>query len=382
MRHHNTVFRDLINLIPWAEFDRLVVTHGSDDGVRRLDSKSQFLALLFGQIAGADSLRAIEEGMASQRARLYHLGARAPKRSTLADANASRPAGLFRDLFAVMVSRAGRAARRRMGDAVRILDATRLPLPGAAEGWKAGPKGVAAVKLHLVYAPETALPEDARITSSLVNDITPAKALDITPGTSYVFDLGYYSFDWWAKIHARNARFVTRLKTHTKLRDVQEHTPPDGLPDGVLTERTGWLAGPHGARMQDPVREIVVPLATGQTLRLVTNDLTAPAEHIARLYKDRWAIELFFRWLKQNLKIRRFIGTSQNAVMIQIFAALIAYLIIHSAYKTQSSVRGLTAFARLLKLSLWQRRPIDQLANPPDKSVNDHRQMTLNLQET
>ena len=375
MRHQNTVFRDLINHVPWDAFDRLVKMHGSDHRVRRLDSKSQFLALLFGQISGAHSLRCIEAGMASQSARLYHLGARPPARSTLADANAKRPAALYRDLFQHMARAADRGTRRHMRDAVRILDATRIPLPGPMEHWKRGARGAPAIKVHTVYDPDACAPLEASVTSSLVNDILPAKALTIAPGNTYVFDLGYYSFDWWAALHDAGAVFVTRLKRTTRLRDVEDRTPPEG----ILNERTGRLAGRNGKAMPHRVRELTVTISTGKTIRIVTNDLDRPATEIAALYKERWAIETFFKWIKQNLKIKRFLGTSQNAVETQIFVALIAYLLIRLAHATQSAIPRPSTFAKLVAINLWHRRPIDKLGKPPPDPVMDQRQHYMQL---
>ena len=373
MRHQNTVFRDLINPLPWDVFDRLVRVHGSDHRVRRLDSRSQFLALLFGQISGADSLRGVEAGMASQSARLYHLGARPPARSTLADANARRPSALYRDLFAHMARAADRGTRRHMRDAVRILDATRIPLPGPMRDWKGGACDTPAIKVHTVYDPGAGAPVGASVTSSLVNDITPAKALTIAPGTVYVFDLGYYSFDWWARLHDADAVFVTRFKRTTGLRDIEERAPPEG----ILTERTGRLDGQSGRAMPHRVRELTVTISTGKTIRIATNDLDRPATEIAALYKERWAIETFFKWIKQNLKIRRFLGTSQNAVETQIFVALIAYLLIRLAHTTQTAITRPSTFAKLVAMNLWHRRPINALNKPPQPPPMNTKQTVM-----
>lgn len=375
MRHQNTIFRELINRIPWAEFDRLVEEHGSDRRVRRLDSRSQLIAMPFAQLSGADSLRAIVAGMKSQQARLYHLGAARPARSTLADANFRRPAALFGDLFAHMARAADRRTRRHMRDAVRILDATRVRLPGPMADWKAGASGAPAVKLHVAYDPDAAAPVEASVTSSLVNDITPARAARVVPGATYVFDLGYYSFEWWAGLHARGARFVTRLKRTTGLAEAEERTPPEG----VLAERTGRLAGRWAASMPHPVREIVVRISTGKTIRLVTNDLDTPADQIADFYRERWQIELFFKWLKQNLRIRRFLGTSENAVLIQIFTALIAYLLLRRAHDEQTAIQRPGTFTKLVAMNLWHRRPINALADPPRPQAADPRQRTMDL---
>jgi hypothetical protein len=384
MRHQNSVFHELTKHLPWGEFDRLVEQHGSDRRVRRLDSRSQLLAMLFAQLAGAPSLRAVEDGLASQRARLYHLGAAPVARSTLSDANARRPAALFRDLFGIMVGRAARPVRRRMRDAVRILDATRLPLSGPGAAWATDPSGAAAAKVHLVYDPDPGLPVAAALTPATVNDITPATALEPEPGTTYVFDLAYYSFEWWARLDAARCRFVTRLKTNTPLRGAVERSVPPGA--AVLADRIGRLPDRLARNKRNPfdrpIREVTVQITGGRRLRLATNDLDAPAEEIAALYRERWAIELFFKWIKQNLKIRHFLGTSRNAVAIQVYVALIAYLLLALAHRAQAEVPTLLAFTRLVKLNLMQRRPIRHLAGPPPTIIPDPRQLLFTLHAT
>jgi hypothetical protein len=190
MRHDNSVFHQVLKHVPWAVFDRLVDEHQGDRRVRRLTCKSQFLALLFAQLAGAVSLREIEAGLRSHAARLYHLGGRCIARTTLADANANRPCGLFADLFAHMAG-ASRRSRRQMGDGVRILDATRIELSSLSGGWLQGTNGRHAVKLHVAYDPDSDRPLAAALTGERVNDIIPARAGPIEPGKTYVFDLAY-----------------------------------------------------------------------------------------------------------------------------------------------------------------------------------------------
>jgi hypothetical protein len=381
MRHQNSIFHALQKHIPWAVFDRLVDKHKADHRVRRLGTKSQFLALLFGQLSGADSLRAIEAGLMSQSAGLYHMGGRCVARSTLADANARRPAVLFAELFAHMAASAGRRTRIKLAEATRILDATRLQLSSLSAGWLQTQNGHRAVKLHIAYDPATDSPLAAALSDQRVNDITPAKAMPIEPGVTYVFDLAYYDFAWWAELDAKGCRFVSRLKSNTSLDVIDERAVPE---DGdILSDRIGLLpqrmAGSRRNPFAVPVREITVRIATGRTIRLVTNDLDAPASEIADLYKQRWQIELFFKWIKQNLYIRRFLGTSENAVRIQIFVALIAYLLLRAAYAMQKAVARPLAFIRLVRLNLMHRRPIDALKTPPQPPSTDQRQMSLDL---
>ena len=275
MRHENSVFHSLTKHIPWAEFDRLVTQHKSDFRVRRLDSKSQLLGLLFGQLSGAKSLREIETGLLSHTARLYHLGAKPAARSTLSDANAKRSWTMFADLFAHMAATANRATRRSMGDAVRILDATKVKLSGLSADWARFSSNHCAAKLHIVYDPHGAYPLIADVTPDNVNDITPAKALKLEPGVTYLFDLAYYDFGWWAQMHALGCRFVSRLKSNTKLTEtVHQEVPQDS---DILSDCSGLLArrlSRSGLNpMTDRVREISVRISTGKVIRLLTNDL-------------------------------------------------------------------------------------------------------------
>jgi uncharacterized protein DUF4372/DDE family transposase len=214
--------------IPWASFDRLVEEHGSDYRVRRLDSKSQFLALLFGQLSGATSLREIEAGLTSHASQLYHLGAKCPARSTLADANAKRPWELFADLFADMVASANRQTRHKLADVTHILDATWVKLSSRHGEWTVLRNRKWAAKLHFVYDPNADIPLTLEVTPQNVNDITPAKAFTPQPGVTYVFDLAYYDYGWWAGLDALGCRIVTRLKGHTKLDVNAELSVPKG----------------------------------------------------------------------------------------------------------------------------------------------------------
>lgn len=385
MRHENSVFHQLQQHIPWALFDRLVDEHKADRRVRRLPTKSQFLALLFAQLAGAVSLREIEAGLASQKARLYHVGACTIARTTLADANAKRPAALFAALFSHMAQTASRRTRRHIRDSVRLIDATRIKVSSLCGGWADMIGGKQAIKVHVAYDPLADLPMDATITGQKTNDILPARDATILPGVTYVFDLAYYDFGWWAKIDGIGARFVTRLKANTpvavshgtsfrKPRRNREAIIADAI--GHLPER---LASCRRNPYQDPVRVVTIQLSTGKILRLVTNDLDAPAEEIADLYKQRWQIELFFKWIKQNLKIRHFLGRSENAVRIQIFVALIAHILLRLAQSRQQAIRQPLAFARLVRLNIMERRNLSALKSPPEPPPRDLRQLPLPL---
>jgi len=378
MRHQNSVFHQLTKHIPWDVFDRSVACHGSDRRVRRLRTRDQFLALLYGQLSGATSLRAIEDGLSSHSTRLYHANARPVSRSTLADANARRSFEVYADVFKTLVARSRPGVRRKLRDAVRLIDATKVKLSSRSKAWTPEIKEHYAAKVHVVYDPHEATPLNAVVTPHDVNDITPAKAFAIEAGATYVFDLAYYGFEWWKRLDDLGCRFVTRLKTYTKLEvNTSLPVPRDGA---IIADRIGHLSK-HIMKgknpFTDPVREIIVRRDHDQMLRLVTNDLDAPAEEIAALYKQRWEIELFFKWIKQNLKLKHFIGVNENAVKTQIYIALIAFLILRAAYSIQKSIPKPQAFARLVRLNIMQRRDLFTLKEPRDSNLKHLNQMTL-----
>jgi IS4 transposase len=381
MRHHNSVLHGVLKQVPWAAFDKLVEDHGADAGVRRLSTRSQLVALLFAQLAGVVSLREIETAMTSHSARFYHLGASEVSRSTLADANRLRSHKVFSGLFEVLVAQAGRGLRKATGEAVRLIDSTGVRLSGVAAEWARFSKGVCGAKAHIVYDPDAERPLYLEVTPARVNDITAAQAMPIEPGATYVFDLGYYHYAWWARLHDAGCRLVTRLKKNTPLAVTAELALPPG--SELVYDRIGRLPERLSATRKnpfaDPVREIGVRLEDGKLLRVVTNDLDAPAQEIADLYKRRWAIELFFRWVKQTLKITHFIGRSENAVRIQIACALIACLLLRIVQHAGKITLSPLAFARLVRANIMHLRSVHQLLKPPPNRAQDPRQLTLNL---
>lgn len=366
MLHQNSVFHSLLKHVPWHKFERAVEKHDADAKSRKLDTKRHFIALLYGQMSGATSLREVVTGMASHETRLYHVGATPVKRSTMSDANSKRPWQVFGELFAQMLPQAHRGLRRATADAVRLIDSTSVRLSSLSADWATFSTDVFGAKAHIIYDPHADRPVYFAVTPANVNDITAAKAMPIEPGATYVYDLGYYDYGWWAGLDDAGCRFVTRLKNNTPFTAVHENRVPKN--SNIISDRIGHLptrlARSRNNPIQVPVREITVTIDTGKVLRIVTNDLDAPAEEIAELYKQRWQIELFFRWVKQTLRIKHFIGITENAVRIQIAIALIAFLILRMAQAAQKSVRSPLEFARLVRANLMQRRPIDRLLEP------------------
>jgi IS4 transposase len=277
---------------------------------------------------------------------------------------------VFSDLLAATIRCAHRGLRRAMDGAVYLIDSTSLTLTARSD-WARFSDEVCAVKTHVIYDDAADCPIYAVVSTANVNDITAAKAMPIVNRATYVYDLGYYDYGWWAALVAAECRIVTRLKSNTKL--TVTRTLPVAAAGPILSDCIGKLPARQAASRRNPlqveVREVRVRIETGKVLRILTNDLEASAQEIADLYKRRWGIELFFRWIKQTLKITRFLGTSDNAVRIQVAVALIAFLLLRMAQKLQTAIRRPLGFARLVKLNVMHPRRLDQLDHLPPKAL-------------
>ena len=367
MRHQHIVFHGVLKQIPWTILDRLEQQHNGQRDARSLAVRAHLIAMLFAQLAGARSLRDIETSLKSHAGKLYHLGGKTVSKSALATANAARPFDIFGGLLAALMGQLQRGYRRKIGDCVRLIDSTGVKLSNLSSTWAMFSAGVCGAKAHIIYDPDADQPLYLIVTAANVNDITAAKAMPIEPGATYVFDLGYYDYGWWARLDAQGCRIVTRLKANTPFAVIEER--PVAAGSSILSDRIGLLpqrlAASRKNPMAKPLREIRVVIDTGKVLRIFTNDLGASAQQIADLYRRRWAIELFFRWVKQTLKIGHFFGTSENAVRIQIAVALIAFVLLRLAHEHNRIVDSPLAFARLIRTNLMHRRPIAELLNPP-----------------
>ena len=367
VQHQNIVFHGILKCVPWATFDRLVEQFEPKRDPRGLAAKPHLIAMLLAQLAGARSLRDIETHLKSHAGKLYHLGGETVSKSALATANASRPFAVFGGLLAALIGQLQRGYRRKIGDCVRLIDSTSVKLSRLSGEWATFSAGVCGAKAHIIYDPDADAPLYLMVTASHVNDITAAKAMPIEAGATYVFDLGYYDYGWWATLDAQHCRIVTRLKANTPFAVVEERPLVPG--SSILSDRIGRLPQRLAASRQNPmaklVREIRIVIDTGKVLRIFTNDLLASAQEIADLYKRRWAIELFFRWVKQTLKIAHFFGTSENAVRIQIAIALIAFVLLRLAHDANPIVDSPLTFARLVRANLMHRRAIAELLKAP-----------------
>jgi hypothetical protein len=374
VQHQNIVFHGLLKHIPWAIVDRLVEQWGAERDPRGLKTKPHLIAMIYAQLSGARGLREIEASLKSHAGKLYHLGGCVVSKSALSSANASRPVEVFSGLLSALMAQLQAGYRRKIADCVRLIDSTSVRLSSLSGDWATFSAGVRGAKAHVIYDPDSDQPLYVMVTASNVNDITAAKEMPIEAWATYIFDLGYYDYGWWATLDQAGCRIVTRLKANTPF-DIVEHRPvPAG--SSVVSDRTGHLPTRMAASRHNPmsglVREVRVMIESGKVLRIFTNDLTASAQEIADLYKRRWAIELFFRWVKQTLKIGHFFGTSENAVRIQIIVALITFLLLRLAHETTKVVQSPLTFARLIRTNLMHRRPITELLKslpPPNHEL-------------
>jgi putative transposase len=375
MRFSNSIFASLLKPIDRRQFKALVERHGGDDYDKSFRSWDHLLALVFAQLAHVDSLRGLVAVWNANAHQHYHLGSGELKKSTLSDANARRPVAVFTAFFAQLSAQAGRVLRREGTEMLRLLDATPIPLDRLADwaGWNGRTHGL---KLHVSYDPFADLPERIDLTRANINDITAAQSVPLAPGITYVFDKAYCDYAWWTRIHAAGSVFVTRRKKNARFVATRRRGLRKRIGNGftVLDDAEVRLATQGRRKLTIPMRRIRIKRDDGGILTLITNDLRRPAVEIAALYKGRWQIELLFRWLKQHLKLRKFIGRSENAIRLQIVAAMIAYLLLRIA--AARSRIGLTAirFAELVCDALFVRKPLARIDKPPE--VNPSQRQT------
>ena len=378
MPYTPTAFQRLLEPLDRRMIARAVARHDGDYGVGRGENawtcERHLKSLLFAQVSGLTSLRQIVTGLGAYSRWFYHLNLRAPCRSTLSDANAERPAAVFGDIALALITAAAGRLRHEGEALIRLLDATPIPLKGEGFAWAEATVRTRGLKLHLLYDSRQRRPVWFDVTSAKTEDVVAGRAIPLEVGATYVFDKGYTDYRWWSEIIDAKALFITRRKRNAHCRDIAEQ-PARG--EGILADRRLKIGHrqPRGGAPVNPLyevelREIVVARPDhDEPLYLLTNDLTRPATEIAQLYKERWQIELLFKWLKQNLKIRSFLGRSENAVRIQIYVALIAFLLLRILHQTSArSFKDSTALLLTrLKLGWFNPLSLCQHATPPPK---------------
>lgn len=349
-----SIFNQLLQLFPRTEFQKAVIDTRAERHARGFACWDQFVAMLFAQLGRAHSLREICGGLASCEGKLAHLGAAAPRRSTLAYANAHRPWPLYQAVFYQVLARCREVAGPkpfRFKNKLLSLDATVIDLCAEMFPWAVFRRTKGAVKLHFTLDHDGYLPTFLVITDGKQREGPLAREQRFLPGTIVVVDKGYIDFAWFAELTAAQVFFVTRLKRNADYTVVERRVPPQHR--GILCDQRIRFRGPVTRRKYPGVlRRVVVRTPEGTRLEFLTNHLTLGASTIARIYKDRWQIELFFKALKQNLRVKTFVGTSANALQIQIWTALIALLVLKYLQLKARFGWSLSNLVALLRMNL------------------------------
>jgi DDE family transposase/uncharacterized protein DUF4372 len=357
-------FSQLLTLIDRAAFAQAVRQHGAERASKGFSCWEQFVAMLFCQMGAAHSLREICGGLATAMGKLVHLGLRqAPTRSTLAYANAHRPWQLYESVFYTLLQRcqalaATKRRRFRFKHPLRTLDTTIIELCAAVFDWARFQRTKGAVKLHLQLDHHGCLPCWALITDGDTNDVRIAQTLTFAPGTIVAIDRGYLDYALYSRWTASGVFFVTRPRTNMLYRVVERRPVPPRGP--VLADAIIRLTSPHAAeRCTGSLRQITIwDAAQQRELAFLTNIHHLAASTVAAIYKERWQIELFFKALKQHLKIKTFVGTSENAVQIQIWTALIAMLLLRYLQLKSTWLWSLSNLGALLRFNLLTYRDL------------------------
>jgi hypothetical protein len=382
LAYNNSVLSQLLKLLPRHEFERLANRH---DGRRRSDALSrwsQFVALTIGQLGGRRSLRDIESTIHSQGRHRYHLGSQTISRSGLSRANEQLDYRFFEGLFQSLYQRCTRKQRShgfRFKNKLFSLDASLIDVSMKVFPWANFNRKKSAFKLHLGLDHDGLIPAFASVTRSKVSDMAQARFLMLPRGSVVVFDKGYNSYGWHNSLTDKGIFFVTRIRGNAKYRVLKRRQVNKG--SGVTSDQIIEYTSPRkDIQALRPIRRVGYrDPQTGKHYVFITNQFNWSASTIADIYKQRWQVELFFKWVKQNLKIKAFLGTSENAVMTQIMAALCVYLLL--AYlKFQSKIsKSLQQIVRLLQLNLFARRSLIDLIQPPVQHGLPPPQLTLRM---
>lgn len=366
MHYTPSIVGRLVAPIDRGRLQKIVERHDGDAYDKSFGSWDHLLALIYAQLAGATSLRALVSGWNAHSQHHYHLGSGQLRRSTLSDASRRRPVAVFAETFELLAGLLDRQLRRDGKAMVRIIDSTPIPL-GKLCNWAKSNGRIRGMKMHVVYDPGCDCPRLLGITDANVNDAQIGRTISIAAGATYVFDKGYCHYGWWTAIAEAQAIFVTRPKSNMRLEakacNLLDEVEGDGFT--VLADDRVSLASKGDSSLDIPLRRISVQRQGGETLVLLTNDIKRSAVEIAALYKARWQIELLFRWIKQHLKIRKFLGNNDNAIRLQLLAAMIAYVLLRIAAHAYRVSIPILRFTELVGRCLFDRRDIANIQRPP-----------------
>ena len=359
MAHYNTVFHTLAKNLPRHEIDRLDRKYGQGDRRRKTSRYAQFIVMFMAQILGLKSLREIEQAQKSKQKRLYHLGIKSPvSRSALSRMNDERSADFFKDVFLQMLQSCKALAPASQFklpgvNSLILMDATTIQLCLDVFPWANYTQTKGAIKLHFGLNDNGYLPDFMVATTGKVHEIAVAKSLDYQPSSMICMDRGYTDYDWWEELTRKGVYFVTRLKSNAVYDEIRRRAGRRSK--NIVDDETIKLKG-----NQTPFRLIhYISPEDQHEYHFITNAMHLSAQTIADIYKERWQIELFFKWVKQNLKIKTFLGTSANAVMTQVWIALCLYLILAFIRFISKTVHSMREILNWIRINLFSNEILD-----------------------
>ena len=376
MSHHNTLFSQTLSLIPRHVFQKLERRHKTGRSSRKFGFKEQFTVMAFIQLAARRSMRDGLRCLEAAGNRLYHWGLKNVARSTFADANNSRPVGFFKDLFVEMYGLCAAKAPKhkfRFKSKLFSLDATTIKLCLSLFPWASFRQAKGGVKVHTLLDHDGHIPAFATVTDAKIHESRIAQAMELPKGSIVVFDKGFISYPWFRILGAKGVFFVTRLKRNAVFKLLERR---------LVNRKTG-VTSDHIIEVSSRGKSLRLrrigyrDQETGKHYEFLTNHFRLSAKTIADIYKDRWQIELFFKEIKQNLRIKTFVGNSENAVLIQIYTALTVYLLL--AYQKFLSRLGLSVqqLFQLIQLNLLGEASLDELLNPRRRKFDNSYNFTL-----
>ena len=378
MRFTPIIFSKLLAPINRRQFNAIVARYAGDAYDKCFKSWDHLVALIFAQFSAAISLRGLEASFNANSQHHYHLGTGKIARSTLADANKRRPLRFSPMRSAMLARQLDRNARREGKELLRLINSTPIPL-GKLCAWAQWNGRIRGMKAHIVFDPNADCPRLLDITHATVNDSEIGRTIEIEAGATYVFDKGYCHYGWWTAIAEAKAFFVTRPKTNMKLDlvRIREFSEAEGNGFTVLEDAEVSFASKGDSKLPIKLRRVTLRRhRNGATLELLTNDLERSAVAIGQLYKTRWQIELLFRWMKQHLRIRAFIGYNETAIRLQIVAAMIAYVLIRIAAKAHCVKLPVLRLLDLVGQCLFDRRSFGAIDKPPPVNPSRKRDRT------
>lgn len=371
-----TLFAQVMEFVPWRSFGRIVDRYAGNSGVRRMNCAEQFRVMAFGQLTGRESLRDIEVTLAANRHKLYAMGLRHEvRRSTLADANESRDWRIWSDLAALLIARARKLyvdcdLGLELSNTVYALDSTTIDLCLSLFEWASFRTTKGAVKMHTLLDLRGNIPTFIHISDGKMGDVNVLDILLIEAGAFYVMDRGYLDFSRLYAMHQTGAFFVTRAKRGMDARRV--YSASSDRRNGVICDQTIALNGFYPSKdYPEHLRRIrFYDKEIDKTLIFLTNNTVLPPLTVAALYKSRWQVELFFKWIKQHLRIKKFLGTSENAVKTQIWCAVSTYVLIAIIKKELKLEESLYTILQILSISVFEKTLISQALQPESTERN------------